>query len=115
MLSFSQHTEDVVAVFIHDDIKTIHQQLQRLAHDPQQFNLHQLRVSIRRSVSLLTIFAPAMQPHQSLWRNARRRLRKLAKATNALRDQEVQSEWLATYNPTAAETLSWRKQYLKQD
>jgi CHAD domain-containing protein len=53
--------------------------------------LHDFRVALRRLRSILRAYAPWCDP---VPKDLRRRLRRLARATNAARDAEVQIEWL---------------------
>jgi CHAD domain-containing protein len=53
--------------------------------------LHDFRVALRRLRSVLRAYAPWCDP---VPKNLRKRLRRLARATNAARDVEVQIEWL---------------------
>ena len=58
--------------------------------------LHDFRVALRRLRSLLRAYAPWYDP---VPKNLRKRLRRLARATNAARDAEVQIEWLRRTPP----------------
>jgi CHAD domain-containing protein len=53
--------------------------------------LHDFRVALRRLRSLLRAYAPWTDP---IPKHLRKRLRRLARATNTARDVEVQIEWL---------------------
>jgi len=58
--------------------------------------LHDFRVALRRLRSLLRAYAPWYDP---VPKSLRKRLRRLARATNAARDAEVQIEWLRRTPP----------------
>jgi CHAD domain-containing protein/CYTH domain-containing protein len=61
--------------------------------DPEDTEaLHDFRVALRRLRSVLRAFRPYVEPAVS--RKLRRRLRDLARATNAARDSEVQLDWV---------------------
>jgi CHAD domain-containing protein len=65
----------------------------RLRDDTDAEALHDLRVALRRLRSLLRAYRPWLA--RSLPRKLRRRLKRLARATNEARDAEVQLAWLA--------------------
>lgn len=58
--------------------------------------LHDFRVALRRLRSILRTYAPWYEP---VPKNLRKRLRRLARATNTARDAEVQIEWLRRTPP----------------
>jgi CHAD domain-containing protein len=58
--------------------------------------LHDYRVALRRLRSVLRAYAPW---YDSVPKNLRKRLRRLARATTAARDTEVQIEWLGRTPP----------------
>jgi len=58
--------------------------------------LHDFRVALRRLRSVLRTYAPWYGP---VPKNLHKRLRRLARATNAARDAEVQIEWLRRTPP----------------
>src|SRR5512137_2714843 len=63
--------------------------------------LHDFRVAVRRLRSTLRAWRPALG--SSLRRKDLRKLRRVARATNAARDAEVTLEWLAEAGPALAE------------
>jgi len=58
--------------------------------------LHDFRVALRRLRSILRVYAPW---YDAVPKNLHKRLRRLAHATNAARDTEVQIEWLRRVQP----------------
>jgi CHAD domain-containing protein len=70
--------------------------------------LHDFRVALRRLRSLLRAYAPWYEP---LPKHLHKRLRRLARATNAARDVEVQIDWLRRTPPRlkagARSGLAW--------
>lgn len=70
--------------------------------------LHDFRVALRRLRSVLRAYAPWYDP---VPKNLRKRLRRLARATNTARDAEVQIEWLRRTPPRlksgAQSGLAW--------
>jgi len=70
--------------------------------------LHDFRVALRRLRSVLRAYAPWYDP---VPKNLHKRLRRLARATNAARDTEVQIEWLRRVQPRlktgARSGLTW--------
>jgi CHAD domain-containing protein len=80
----------------------------RLADREDVQALHDFRVALRRLRSLLRAYAPWYDP---VAKNLHKRLRRLARATNAARDIEVQIEWLRRTLPRlkagARSGLSW--------
>ena len=67
--------------------------LQRVRDPDDHKGLHAFRVAIRRLRSLLRAYRPWLG--RTAGRKPRRRLRELARATNAARDAHVQLTWLA--------------------
>ncbi len=67
--------------------------------------LHDFRVALRRLRSTLRSFAEPLG--DTVPRKLARRLKKLAGSTNALRDCEVQLQWLAAAPGAGAPGLSW--------
>lgn len=80
----------------------------RVADSDDAEALHDFRVALRRLRSLLRAYAPWYDP---VPKNLRKRLRRLARATNAARDAEVQIEWLRRTSPRlkagARSGLAW--------
>lgn len=68
----------------------------RVADRNDAETLHDFRVALRRLRSLLRAYAPWYDP---VPKHLRKRLRRLARATNAARDAEVQIEWLRRTSP----------------
>ncbi len=66
----------------------------RLGRPEDSSALHDFRVAVRRLRSWLTVQAPLLGRSAPV--KARRRLRRLAQATNPSRDDEVFAEWLAS-------------------
>jgi CHAD domain-containing protein len=64
----------------------------RVARRDDAEALHDFRVALRRLRSLLRAYAPWTDP---VPKHLRKRLRRLARATNLARDVEVQIEWLS--------------------
>ncbi len=77
--------------------------------------LHDFRVALRRLRNLLRAYAPWYDP---VPKHLRKRLRRLACATNATRDAEVQIEWLRRTSPRlragARSGLAWLLAHLAE-
>jgi CHAD domain-containing protein len=75
--------------------------------------LHDFRVALRRLRSVLRAYASWCDP---VPKNLRKRLRRLARATNAARDVEAQIEWLRhtqpRLKPNAQSGLAWLLEHL---
>jgi CHAD domain-containing protein len=80
----------------------------RIARRDDAQALHDFRVALRRLRSLLRAYAPWTDP---IRKSLRKRLRRLARATNAARDTEVQVDWLCHSPPRltadAGPGLAW--------
>jgi len=87
----------------------------RVADHDDAEALHDFRVALRRLRSLLRAYAPWYDP---VPKNLRKRLRRLARATNAARDTEVQIEWLRHTPPRlkagARSGLDWLRARLAE-
>ena len=77
--------------------------------------LHDFRVALRRLRSILRAYAPWFDP---VPKNLRKRLRRLARATNVARDAEVQIEWLRHTPPRLKANnqsgLAWLRERLEK-
>jgi CHAD domain-containing protein len=82
----------------------------------QPDGLHDLRVGLRRLRSWLRAFRPELD--DTVRGKTRRRLREIAQATNAARDNEVWSDWIATQSrvpPRAQPGLRYMVKWLQAD
>lgn len=87
----------------------------RVARRDDAEALHDFRVALRRLRCVLRAYAPWTDP---VPKYLRKRLRRLARSTNAARDAEVQIEWLshtpARLRADASPSLAWLRARLAQ-
>ena len=90
--------------------------LERARNPDGHQGLHAFRVAIRRLRSLLRSYRPWLG--RAAGRKPRRRLRELARSTNAARDAHVQLTWLAgeaaTLEPEDRAGLAWMRTRLRR-
>ncbi|GBE09753.1 CHAD domain protein [bacterium BMS3Bbin12] len=91
----------------------VHDAAQRLRRGTDTEALHDFRVALRRLRGCLRAYAPWLEPGRKLMR----RLRRLARTTNAARDAEVGLEWvrerLPTLEPREQPGARWLAAYLE--
>src|SRR5262245_39681447 len=89
---------------------------QRLVDNGDLEALHDLRVGLRRLRSVLRAYGPHLE--DSVGGKLRRRVKKLAAATGAARDSEVQIEWLqarrSRLNPRHRTGVDWLMGWLER-
>ena len=87
----------------------------RIATSADPEALHDYRVALRRLRSCLRSYRPELR--STVTRKSRRRLDRIARATNGSRDLEVHLDWLATQTATAEEPerpgIEWLTSRLK--
>ncbi len=70
----------------------VRDELEKVRAKPDEDNVHDLRVAIRRCRSVATVFEE-IDPDQS-WPKMRRTAKKLFRALGTLRDAHVMHEWV---------------------